>query len=150
VKHRQYVPCPACPPAARPPARRLQANTDEGYTRTREEYACQMRLLIDTWRAAWGYQVPFFWMQLHPWGSGGGAADERVPLLPLYGVRLAQEDVARLDLGMTAMASAIDGCEHDAPADGHDSNRTCNLHPGYAVVAPLRRCQQLCSARRQR
>jgi hypothetical protein len=27
-----------------------EANTDEGYTRTREEYACQMALLITSWR----------------------------------------------------------------------------------------------------
>jgi hypothetical protein len=28
--------------------------------------------LITSWRAAWGYMLPFFWVNLHPWGPGGG------------------------------------------------------------------------------
>ena len=27
--------------------------------------------LITSWRLAWGYVIPFLWVQLHPWGPGG-------------------------------------------------------------------------------
>ena len=57
-----------------------EANTDEGYTRTRAEYACQMKLLITSWRKSWGYDLPFFWcvpcvracLVRKNWGEGEG------------------------------------------------------------------------------
>lgn len=118
-----------------------EANTDEGYTRTRSEYACQMKLLIDTWRKAWGYALPFYWMQLHGWGKGGGASDSTCfwgggphvyDLDCTYAIRLAQDDVARLNMPFTGLASAVDGCEADA------NGSTCNLHPGWKTVPATR------------
>ena len=120
-----------------------EANTDEGYTRSRREYACQMRLLIDTWRAAWGYALPFFWVQLHGWGPGGRAGAQECAdgdwsngrdVGCQFGVRLGQAAVAAdADLaGTVGLASAVDGCEADAGAD------TCNLHPGWKSVPAAR------------
>lgn len=123
-----------------------EANTDEGYTRTRAEYACQMRLLIESWRHAWGYTLPFFWMQLHGWGRGGGASDSVCfwgggphvyDLNCQYAIRLAQNDVVSMGLPLTGMASAIDGCEADA------NGTTCNLHPGWKTVPATRLAWEL-------
>ena len=125
-----------------------EANTDEGYTRTREEYACQMKLLVNTWRSAWGYTIPFFWMQLHGWGPGGGASDNVCmwgggpfihPMNCQYSVRLAQNDAA-LALPMAAMSSAIDGCQLDSP---RATASTCNLHPGFKTVPGTRMGQDM-------
>ena len=102
-----------------------------------------MRLLIDTWRAAWGYKLPFFWMQLHGWGSGGNADEQRCmggdwrngrDLNCQVGVRLGQADVAAdPDLaGTVGLASAVDACEADFGGD------TCNLHPGWKSTPAAR------------
>jgi sialate O-acetylesterase len=39
-----------------------EANSDEGYHRNAAEYECEFKALITTWRAAWGYSLPFFFV----------------------------------------------------------------------------------------
>jgi hypothetical protein len=34
-----------------------------------------MKLLITSWRQSFGYTLPFFWVQIHGWGQGGGGSD---------------------------------------------------------------------------
>ena len=48
-----------------------EANSDEGYHRSTQEYACEFEHLITSWRSSWGYLIPFLWVNLHPWGPGG-------------------------------------------------------------------------------
>ena len=60
-----------------------EANSDEGYHRSTSEYACEFEHLITSWRAAWGYTIPFFWVQLHPWGPGGETRTPQSPELVL-------------------------------------------------------------------
>lgn len=125
----------------------------EGYARTRPEYACQMKLLIESWRHAWGYTLPFVWMQLHGWGPGGGASfnacfGEQADLDCTYAIRLAQNDVAGMGLPLTGMASAVDGCQADPQIDPIDPHvpgpgTGCNLHPGSKTVPAARLAWEL-------
>jgi sialate O-acetylesterase len=114
-----------------------EANSDEGYARTREQYACQMKLLITTWREAWGYDLPFFFVQLHGWGGAGGAS--QYPYDAVTQVRLGQDDAAsRMGLTGVGMASAVDGCEADTNPAGSIVGPTCNLHPGFKTQISTR------------
>ena len=116
-----------------------EANTDEGYHRNREQYKCQFESLINGWRAALGYKLPFVWVLLHPWGGlwDGPAAELSAQTL----VRLAQADVAAAGLGATGMVANMDGCQ----ADG-GIGPTCNLHPGYKSAIAARLAKQLVGA----
>jgi hypothetical protein len=87
-----------------------------------------MKLLIQTWREAWGYDLPFFFMQLHGWGGSGGAS--QYPYDQVTKVRLGQNDVMQMGLPRVGMASAVDGCQADTNPAGSIFGPTCNLHPG--------------------
>jgi hypothetical protein len=98
-----------------------------------------MKLLINTWRAAWGYDLPFVWMQLHGWGGGtafanalkciGGGGPDVYDVNCAYAIRLAQADVDEDEsVPHTGMGVAIDACGEDGGGNRADS---CNLHPGF-------------------
>lgn len=103
-----------------------EANSDEGYHRNAAEYECEFKALITTWRAAWGYSLPFFFVQLHPWGFGGGPVSGTAALAThgndygdgasaITNIRFGQ--AAALSLPDTGMAVAFDCCSLNPPND---------------------------------
>ena len=83
-----------------------------------ERYAEKLRALISTWRADWGYEMPFLQVELPHWEGG-----------PHWHLLRRQQRLA-LDMSKTAMAAAFDLGEHN------------DLHPQgkQAVGDRLARC----------
>lgn len=92
-----------------------------------ESYVAKQRALIETWRKLWGYDFPFYFVQLANWRTpnddpSGGAREWQ------YG-RMAQFKC--LSLPKTGMAVAID--VGDA-ADIHPKNKSCPRRPSARTI----------------
>jgi sialate O-acetylesterase len=73
-----------------------------------DRYAEKFNLLVRTWRAAWGYDFPFLFVELPHWEGG-----------PDW-VRLRHQQWLSLEIPKTAMAAAFDLGEHN---DLHPQNK---------------------------
>lgn len=69
---------------------------------TPREYADAFPAMIEAWRAAWGYEFPFIWVQLH-----GFHERERQPAESAW-AELREAQLKTLRLPNTAMISAVD------------------------------------------
>ncbi|KAJ1454043.1 hypothetical protein M885DRAFT_566797 [Pelagophyceae sp. CCMP2097] len=84
-----------------------EANSDEGFPLSREDYACAFREMIRAWRLAWSSPIPFIFVQLSSWVGNanfdGLACDAN--FCPVVSrVRLAQADVAGVGNASQAFA----------------------------------------------